>query len=135
MPVSSMGQRPSAAASGAKVTRREGRFARRMLRHALSILVLVWISAGCGDDVVVFFRTSLGTIDSDATCTGNGGEFPLRQQQGLVVLIVLDADSAIVLANGTAGTCHDLTAGNRASVRGQEEHGRFLASEVYILGG
>jgi hypothetical protein len=42
----------------------------------------------------------------------------LRQQQGLVVVVVVDSDSMIILANGNAWGCDDLVAGASASVRG-----------------
>jgi hypothetical protein len=88
----------------------------------------------CGDDVSIFFRTNLGTVDSDATCANNGGQFPLREQSGLILLVILDDSSSVILANGVTGHCPDVRAGTRASVRGHDEQDRFLASTVQLLG-
>jgi hypothetical protein len=97
------------------------------------LLALVAAPLGCGDDTVIVFATNLGTIDQDATCTGGGGEFPLRQQSGLIVIVILSSDSHIFLPGGIIGTCNNLTAGTRTSVRGSEDNGRIHASEVHIL--
>src|SRR5260370_39148576 len=100
------------------------------LATALVAAAVALAPLGCGDDTVILFRTNLGTIDQNADCTAGGGQFPLRQQEGLIVIVVLDTDSSIFLADGLIGTCSDLTAGTRTSVRGSEDHGRIRASEV-----
>jgi hypothetical protein len=106
---------------------------RPLLRWGLFVL-LGAAGLGCGDGTVILFRTNLGTIDRDATCSPTGGEFPLRQLQGLVVIVIFDSDSAIVLPNGKPGTCDDLVAGARANVSGIDEDGSIRASEVHLLG-
>jgi hypothetical protein len=115
-------------------SRRVNHALQRLFLYALLVLPLGLAVSGCGDDGVFIFITNFGTIDSDAVCSPSGGQFPLRQQQGLVVLVVFNSDSAIILSNGSHGTCHDLTAGSRASVRGVDEHGQIRATDVHILG-
>jgi len=102
--------------------------------RCIRILVLLFALAiaGCGDGVVII-STNLGIVAADASCQNNGGEFNLRNDQGLFVLVVLNSNSTIVLANGTAGTCTDLTAGAHASVRGAESNGQITARQVSLL--
>lgn len=104
---------------------------RRSLRD-LCLLAVLALPA-CGDDGVFVFRTNFGTVGADATCNGRVGQFPFQTQEGLTVIVLLDADSTILLASGGGGTCGDLTAGTRASVRGADEGDHIRAREVQIL--
>lgn len=63
--------------------------------------VLPWIllSFGCGDDVSLSVRVSSGIVSETAQCRGNGGEFPLRQQDGLTVVIIITERTTIVRAD------------------------------------
>ena len=97
------------------------------------VVALALAALSCGNDGVILFRTNLGAVDSDATCMGSGGQFPLRQQEGLIVLVILDDDSTVVLADGTLGACGALKAGIRVSVRGAADGDRIRAHEVHIL--
>lgn len=94
---------------------------------------LVLAVASCGTDVSISFRSSSGTIVDDAPCDGDG-DFPLREESGLIVLVVVDGDTDIRLASGFAASCDDLVEGVEASVRGPEEGGRIRADEIEILG-
>jgi hypothetical protein len=102
------------------------------VRQALVVLALGLAPLACGG--VIFFQTNLGIVESNAVCAANGGQFPLREQSGLILLVVLDDSSTIILANGTAGHCPDVHAGTRASVSGHDQHGQLLATTVHLLG-
>lgn len=94
------------------------------------LIVLLALAAACGDEVVVIFSTSFGTIVGDPDCPG--GRFDLRDQQGLIVIIGLDSDSTIILANNSPGTCSDLGAGLTVRVTGERAGDRIDASEVRV---
>jgi hypothetical protein len=104
-----------------------------VLRRVLPILAAIVLWVGCGSDVIIIARTNLGTVGTDASCSGNSGEFPLHEASGLVVIIIISSDSSIFLANGLRGECRDVTAGSRASVRGTPEGERIRAEEVRLL--
>jgi hypothetical protein len=104
-----------------------------VLIRALPILAVIVLWAGCGSDVIIIARTNLGTVGTDASCSGNSGEFPLHETSGLVVLIIINSDSSIFLANGLRGECRDVTAGSRVSVRGTPAGDQIRAEEVRLL--
>lgn len=97
---------------------------------------VLWAVAmiGCGSDVNVSFRSSFGTVAEDASCRDRGGEFPLRNQTGLTVTVIVTDDTTIVLANGSFGSCEDIGAGSTARVEGRDADGAISAREVEILG-
>jgi hypothetical protein len=98
----------------------------------LSSLLLGLVSCGSGTSLSVHF--SSGTITDNARCSGGGGDFPLEQQDGLVVIVIVRDDTTIVHASsGEPGRCADLTEGTRASVQGTNDDGRIQADEVSIL--
>jgi hypothetical protein len=98
--------------------------------------VLPWIllSFGCGDDVSLSVRFSSGIVSETAQCRGNGGEFPLRQQDGLTVVIIISERTTIVRADFSPAACTDVIEGERASVRGSDDQGHIQADEVELLG-
>jgi hypothetical protein len=96
-------------------------------------LLLALGSAACGDDVSLSVRFSSGTVSETAQCSGGRGQFPLRQQDGLSVTILITDDTTIVRANFTPATCGDLVKGERVSVRGADDDGRIRANEVELL--
>ena len=93
------------------------------------------VAMGCGSDAIIIFRTNLGTVDANATCGAHGGQFPLREQNGLVIVVILDDSSSVLLANGIQGSCSNVTAGSQASVSGKQENGALHATQVRLLGG
>jgi hypothetical protein len=107
--------------------------ARRLaLRHSLpAFCLLLAVTLSCGDAVVIF-STNFGTVVSDAHCTHGGGNFDLRDQQGLVLLVVIDSGTAIFLSSGASGTCTDLVRGAEVEVRGENSQGEFDAREVRL---
>ena len=105
---------------------------RRLLELLLVSLVLGLVC--CGTDTSLSIHFSSGTITDNARCSGGGGDFPLEQQDGLVVIVIVRDDTTIVHASsGEPGRCADLTEGTRASVQGTNNGGRIQADEVSIL--
>lgn len=98
----------------------------------LSSLLLGLVS--CGSDTSLSVHFSSGTIADDARCSGGGGNFPLEQQDGLVVIVIITDNTTIIHASsGKPAPCVDLTKGTRASVQGTDDDGRIQADEVSIL--
>jgi hypothetical protein len=89
-------------------------------------------SAACGSDTNVSVHFTSGTVSETAQCRGSRGEFPLRQTDGLEVIVVVTDETTIVRANFTPGTCDDIVAGTQASVRGSNQSGRIQATEIEI---
>ena len=101
------------------------------VRTTLISLVLMLFVAGCGDSVI-FFQLNTGSAISDAACHDGGGDFPLRNQQGLVLLVIINSDTVIFLSNGLHGGCRDITAGAPVEVRGVEKKGEITASQINL---
>lgn len=101
------------------------------LQLLLAVLAAGW--PGCGTDVIIV--ANFGTVVSDADCVDGGGQFPLRQQQGLVVVVILDENSTILRPDGAAGRCSDLKAGREVSVSGSEQGSGILAGTVQLRSG
>ena len=99
------------------------------------VLASLWMAAsiGCGSDTSVLFRTSFGSVTADASCSGAGGQFPLRDEQGFTLTVIVTEQTTIVGANGNFGACSDITAGTRVGVRGSESNGRIDARDVQIF--
>ncbi len=96
-------------------------------------LLLALGLAGCGDDIHLSVRFSSGTVSETAQCSGGGGQFQLRQPDGLLVTILITDDTTIVRADFTPATCADVVKGERASVRGSDDDGRIRANEIELL--
>ena len=95
------------------------------------LVAAIALTAGCGDvDFVFIVRT--GTVTNDAACSGTGGSFGLRDQQGLTVLVVITEDTKVLFASGGAAACGDITRGAAAEVRGEDDGGRLVAQSVII---
>jgi hypothetical protein len=101
----------------------------RSLFAGVAIFLLA-STGGCGDEVIVVFSTSFGTIIGDPDCPG--GQFDLRDQEGLIVIVLLDSSSTIILANNSPGACSDLGAGLTVRVTGERSGSRITASEVRV---
>jgi|MudIll2142460700_1097286.scaffolds.fasta_scaffold344761_3 hypothetical protein len=98
------------------------------------VAVFVALATGCGD-VGFFFAVRTGTVTDDAECSGAGGSFGLRDQQGLTLLVVITDDTRIFFASGGGATCGDITKGAPVEVRGDEEDGTIAAESVRLGGG
>jgi hypothetical protein len=96
-------------------------------RFALAALVAL---AGCGDGVFLISVNS-GIIDGAPQCSGGRGQFDLRQQGGLRVLVVITSSTRVVVSSGS-GSCTDLRAGQPVEVSGRDSGGRVVASTVTV---
>lgn len=103
-----------------------------MKRRLVALCLLLAGMLSCGDDGVIFISVNLGTVTSDARCDPGGGRFDLRNEQGFVLLVVIDSSTTIFLSSGASGNCTDLLAGARVEVRGSESQGRIDAREVRL---
>ena len=99
---------------------------------ALSWALLSLGPGACGTDTNVSVRFTSGTVSETAQCRGSRGEFPLRQADGLEVIIIVTNETTIVRANFTPATCGDIVAGTQASVRGSNQSGRIQATEIEL---
>jgi hypothetical protein len=102
----------------------------KLLRR-FSFGFLLAVLLACGDGTF-FFSISSGTITGDPFCDRGGGRFDLRDQGGLVIVVVIESDTTIVLASGSSGTCNDLAAGNDVDVRGAGEGDSITAREIVV---
>jgi hypothetical protein len=99
---------------------------------ALPWALLSLAAGGCGDGGSIAVHFTSGTVSETARCSGNRGEFPLRQSDGLSVIIIVTDQTTIVRANFTAGACSDIVAGKEASVRGSNESAGIRATEIEL---
>jgi hypothetical protein len=97
----------------------------RRLALVLGVSVLA-----CGDGVVIISVNS-GVIVGAPVCQGSGGQFQLRDQGGLVVLVVITGSTHIVIAGGT-GSCADLSPDTPVEVSGHESGDHFVANSVTV---
>ena len=98
----------------------------RTLALALAIAL-----AGCGDGVFIISFNS-GVIVGDPQCSGSGGQFNLRNQGGLQVLVVITSSTQIVVASVGGGTCNDLFAGAPVEVSGRDSGDHIVASTITV---
>jgi hypothetical protein len=101
----------------------------RIKRAVLAAFLLAAVS--CGDGVIIF-RTNFGTVAGTPTCSGSTGHFDLREQSGLLIVVVINSDTRVVLVGGSLGTCSDVHDGNTVRVQGNEDSGQITAREVQI---
>lgn len=102
------------------------------MKAALAALFLAATLFGCGSNGVFIISFNSGIIAGDPTCQNNGGQFDLRNQGGLVLLVILTSNSTVILANGNRGTCRDLSANASVQVRGPQDGNRIMAQSVTL---
>ncbi len=100
---------------------------------AQALLLLLTLIAGCGDGTLIFI-TNLGVVSANASCSGQGGQFPLRNAQGLTILVIINGDTSIVAANGAFTSCPALRQGTQVSVKGSQDQDHITAKQIHILG-
>ena len=94
-------------------------------------LALSLVLAACGDGVLIISFNS-GVIVGAPQCSGAGGQFNLRDQGGLQVLIVITSSTHIVVSGGGAGSCNDLFAGDPVEVNGRDSGDHVVATTVTV---
>jgi hypothetical protein len=101
------------------------------MKFMLVALALACMLFGCGSDGVFFISFASGTIADDPTCRSNGGQFNLRDQGGLLVLVIINSDTLIFVGSGQ-GTCHDLGRNDPVNVRGPRQGSQITAQRVQV---
>jgi hypothetical protein len=108
------------------------RYLARVRRFAFTLIISVTVALlACGDGAFIF-AFSTGTIAGEPVCDGGGGSFDLRDQAGLVIVVVIESDTTIILAGGSTGTCADLGAGANVDVSGDGEGRRITARNIVV---
>jgi len=101
------------------------------MKRALAVLALACLLVGCGSDGVFIISFTSGTIAGDPTCRTNGGQFDLRDQGGLVLLVILTSSTQIVVGS-SHGTCKDLSPNAAVTVHGPRQGDRITAQSVQV---
>lgn len=99
---------------------------RSWIRRAVVALSLSL--AACGDGLFIISVNS-GVIVGNPACQNVGGQFQLRDQGGLVVLVVITSDTQIIVA-GTSGSCFDLMPNASVEVSGHQSGDHVVASSI-----
>ena len=78
---------------------------RGLVEWLVSAFLLMLVA--CGSDTSVSIRFSSGTITDDARCSGGVGNFPLEQQNGLVVVVIVTDDTPTIVhaSSGKPARC------------------------------
>jgi hypothetical protein len=102
---------------------------RRLLRLLVFGLAVGATACGDGNFIIVF---NSGVIVGDPQCRGSGGSFQLREQGGLVLLVVITSTTRIVVSSGAPGTCSDLSSGTPVEVSGRESDAQIVATSITV---
>jgi hypothetical protein len=97
-------------------------------RAALAFALLL---AACGDGLLIISFNS-GVIVGAPQCSGAGGQFNLRDQGGLQVLIVITSSTHIIVSGGGTGSCNDLFAGDPVEVNGRDSGDHVVATTITV---
>jgi hypothetical protein len=93
-------------------------------------LVLGMSLPACGNGIVIISVNS-GVIVGAPVCQGSGGQFQLRDQGGLLVLVVITGSTHIVVAGGS-GSCSDLSPDTPVEVSGHQSGDDFVANSITV---
>ena len=96
----------------------------------LGIALGIGLSA-CGNGTFIISVNS-GVIVDAPSCRATGGQFELRPEGGLLVLVVITSTTHIVVAGGGTGRCADLSAGTPVQVAGHGSGDRIVASSITV---
>jgi hypothetical protein len=105
---------------------------RDAVHHTLIALLLASLLAACGD-AVVFFSFTSGTVASEPICGNGNGRFDFRDQQGLILVVLIDSDTSILAANGRTAQCTDIAPGDQVQVGGRREASTISAQSIEFL--
>ena len=101
------------------------------MKVLLAALALACVLFGCGSDGVFIISFTSGTIADDPACHGHDGQFDLRDQQGLLLLVIINTNTLIFVGSGQ-GTCHDLGRNDSVNVRGPRQGNQITAQSVQV---
>ena len=99
------------------------------LLRRLAVASIVALT-GCGDGVFIISVNS-GVIVGAPQCNGAGGQFDLRDQGGLQVLVVITSSTRIFVSSGS-DSCADLRAGQSVEVSGRQSGDRIVAGTITV---
>ncbi len=103
------------------------------MRSALiAMAVLTLVTAGCGDTTFIV-RVNTGVIISNPSCNNGNGQFSLRDQGGLVLLVVVNDGTTIFIAGGSSGRCTDLKTGAHVEVSGPQDGTTITAESIHVV--
>lgn len=103
-----------------------------MRTRILVLAALLSLSlAACGDGTFII-RVNSGVIVGPPRCQATGGQFDLRDQGGLLVLVVITSSTRIVVAGAGPGACTDLSANAPVDVSGRRSGDRIVASSITV---
>jgi len=105
---------------------------RDTVQNTLIALLLASLLAACGDGVV-FFSVSLGIVANEPICGNGNGRFDLREQQGLILVVLIDSNTRILAANGRTAQCTDIAPGAPVQVGGRRQATTISAQSVQLL--
>ena len=97
----------------------------------LRALALALVLCACGDGTFIIVVNS-GVIVNTPSCQAAGGQFQLRPEGGLVVLVVITSTTHIAVASGGTGRCSDLSAGTPVQVSGHQNGDRIIATSISV---
>ena len=101
----------------------------RWLRRAAVASCLALAACGDGTFIIAF---NSGVIVGSPQCSGGGGQFNLRDQGGLQVLVVITSSTHIFVSGGGSGSCNDLFAGDPVEVSGRDSGDHIVASQITV---
>jgi len=103
------------------------------MRGIMALLVGALLAGpvACGNGTFIISVNS-GVIIADPRCVGSGGDFQLRQQGGLVVLVVITSTTRIFVSSGGPGRCTDLFANTAIEVSGHQSGDRIIAGTITV---
>ena len=102
------------------------------LRRLLAAGLLgVATMAACGGGALLISFNS-GVVASTPVCGPTGGNFDLRDQGGLVVLVVISSRTLIYARSGAPAVCDDIFLHDPVDVRGSRDGDRLNAQDIYL---
>jgi hypothetical protein len=102
------------------------------MKQVLVALALACLLVGCGSDGAFIIAFNSGIIAGDPSCRTDGGQFNMRDQGGLVLLVIITSNTKIVVGD-IQGTCKDLNPNVAVKVGGPRDGDRIKAQSVQVL--
>jgi len=99
-------------------------------RLRLAWLCLAFTLASCGDGTFIVIINS-GVIVGSPRCDISGGEFDLREEMGLVLVIITDGTDIVI--GGSFGRCSDLAPGVQVDVEGSQRGHDIVATRITVV--
>ena len=81
----------------------------------------------------MFFSVTFGVVVGDPACGGGDKHFNLRDQEGLLLAVIINSNTQIVAPNGQTAHCSDIAADSQVQVRGSRNAMTVSAQSVQLL--